>query len=134
MSWKGFFKKLLQGTDIVLNFASIILMGVPLKPRTSLIITTLINAIHFAEENWPESASGIEKFKFVMSLSLTSLEAASGKNVNNPKTRAILEKCVNLYVQIMNLIAQLKVTIKELDEAIEASKEPAIDDAPAPTE
>jgi len=130
MNWGKLFRGIWKGAQIVANIGSVFLTGIPLSSRAALIIGTIFEAIHFAEENWPNAGSGLEKFNFVMSMSLTALEQTTGRNVNNPKTRALLEECINLYVQIMNLVGQLRQAVKDLQGAIDSVKDPAIPDAP----
>jgi hypothetical protein len=141
MSIKGAFKKVWQGIKVAepfLGTAGLLLSATPVGP----ILVALDALINRAEVLFPASGTGVQKGEFVTLQGLAVAEIVTGKNINNPKTRQLVADGVSVAADIKNLRtliqqkeAEYAQFAKDLQDAIDSIKDPAIaDDAPAPQE
>ncbi len=135
MGIKNVFKKIWMGVKVAAPYLGLAagIFGGPV----GLALLTIEQLIENAEEVITGDGTGAEKAAMVTEKSLAAMEILTGKNINNPKTRAIVGKITdnvvatkNLTTQIQLLAEDYKKLAKDLKDAIDSAKEPAIDDAP----
>ena len=130
MGLKGVFKKIWFGIKVAEPYLS--MAGALLPPPFGLILQSLDALIGRAELTFPAAGSGPAKAEFFTVQSLKVMEILTGKNVDNPKTRALVERIGTVSVQIKNLLTQVEQfkaeyqdIVKELKEAVDSVKESA---------
>ncbi len=136
MSFKDKLKAIWHGVKVALPYLGIaagLLTGTPV----GLALLTIEQLISQAEDIYAGSGTGPQKAAYVTEQALIAMEAVSGKNVNNPKTRALVGKITDNVVATKNAATQLRALeqeyaqlAKDLKDAIDSVKEPAIPDAP----
>lgn len=136
MSVKGAFRKIWHGIKVAEPYLS--LAGQLLAPGpVGLVLQMLDEVINRAEDAFPAQGSGAQKAEFFTLQALQLLEIATGKNADNPQTRALVGEIGTVTVEIKNLETQIRALrdryvglAKQVQAAIESAKAPAIDDAP----
>jgi len=127
MSWKGFWKKFWSGTKIVAPIAAGLIPGGSVAATIARLVSA---AVVKAEEEFPAQGTGDQKLEYVTVEVLDGLEQATGKNYNNPDTRALIEQVTKAEVAIRNAQQLYGETIIALHQAVDSVKDPAIPDAP----
>lgn len=135
MGVKSVFKKIWLGIKVAEPYLS--LAGKLLPPPIGEIVTALDIIINNAERAFPAQGSGVQKAEFFTAQGLQVMEILTGKNVDNPKTRALVGRIGTTAVAIKNLEAQLLALkqeyadiVNEVKDAIDSVKAPAVPDAP----
>jgi hypothetical protein len=136
MGAKNIFRKIWLGIKIAEPYLS--MAGALLPPPFGTILVALDALIDRAELTFPAEGSGVQKAEFFTVQGLKVAEILSGKNVDNPKTRVIVDRIGTISVQIKNFKAQVqqleqeyKDIVDELKDAIDSVKEPAKSDTTA---
>src|SRR5436189_1664035 len=122
------FKKIWRGIQVAEPYLSV--AGHLAPPPFGTILIALDALINTAEAKFPAAGSGVAKAEFFSEKGLQVAEILSGKNVNNPKTRAIVAQIGVITVQIKDFEAQLvgfkdqyQELARDLKEAIDSAKE-----------
>ena len=136
---KSAFKKIWKGIKVAAPYLGFAAAFFPGGGAVALSLLTIENLIEQAEDIFAGEGTGAQKAKYVTAKALAAMEILTGKNVDNPKTRAIVEQIEanvvstkNLSAQVQLLAEQYKKLVDDLKDAIEDAKEPAQPDAPGP--
>lgn len=142
MGLKNAFKKIWLGIKVAEPYLEI--AGHLLPPPFGVILTALDAVIDRAELAFPAEGSGPQKAEFFTIQGLKVAEILSGKNVDNPKTRVIVARIGTISVQIKNFKTQVQQLeqleqeyrdiVEELKDAMDAVKQPAVNDTDLQTE
>ena len=138
MGIKNAFKKIWLGIKVAEPY--MMMAGKLLPPPFGTILSALDAVINAAEAKFPNEGSGVQKAEFFTEQGLKVAEILTGKNVDNPKTRALVGLIGDTAVEIKNIEARLvqlrdkyAEVVKQFKDAVDSVKEPAIEgDAPEP--
>jgi len=132
MGIKSAFKKLWKGVKVAAPYLGMAAMFVPGGSPLGLALLTIESLIEKAEDIFSGQGSGLQKGALVSRESLIALELLTGKNVDNPKTRGIVDAIIANVVETKNVVARsqelaesYKELVKDLKDAIDSVKEPA---------
>ena len=135
MGIKNVFKKIWLGIKVAEPYLA--MAGALLPPPFGLILQALDQIIDQAEVTFPHQGSGVEKAEFFTAKGLQVMEILTGKNVDNPKTRLLVDRIgttavtiKNLETQLVQLRAEYADIVREVKDAIDSVKDPAQPDAP----
>ena len=126
MSWKGVFKKIWQGVQMVAPFLGVI----PIAGRAGVIITAISHFVTRAEDIFSNPGSGVQKAQYVSIESLKVAEAVTGKNFDSPAGRQLITDVADAEVAVRNAQTLYAKVAADLKDYLDSVKQPAIPDTP----
>ena len=123
-----FFRKVWLGLQVAEPYINIAASLVPGGGPVALALKAFSALITRAEVEYPAQGSGVQKAEFFTLQGMKVAEIITGKNIDSPEGRALLDEYASAEVMVRNGTAQLQIVIQKFHDYIDSAKAPAKDD------